>query len=104
MPVSQNNCIQLTAFDLCFAPVLRAFLFAALEKTTVDQNAGVFSENLVRGSGYVAGRAKETNFHDCSSKRPAPLRYFRLVDAILMRIPSTLDLNVPELFLGMRPD
>ena len=65
--VSKDDCIQLAAFDLRLAAVLRSFLLAALKEATVDENAGFFSDHLICGPGYVTGCAKEAYFHNSPS-------------------------------------
>jgi hypothetical protein len=101
MSVREDDRVQLATLNLRLATVLRALFSASLEETAVDQNAGVFGDDVIRRSRYIAGCSKKTNFHTCSSKWPAPLDYIRPIDAILVRVMTTRDLHVPELFLRM---
>ena len=66
VPVREDDRVQLAALDLRGATVLRALFFAPLEKTTIDLNARVFGDDVVRGSRYIARGSKKTNSHICS--------------------------------------
>jgi hypothetical protein len=64
--VREYDCIQLAILDLRCATILCALLFAPLEKTAVDQNARVLSDDVIRRARYITCGPKKTNFHNCS--------------------------------------